>query len=320
MGGNPKVSIIIPCKEIDGYTLECVNYCKELDYDDYEVIVLPDNSDNLGGSVKGVIVIPTGNVTPGRKRNIGVKYAKGDLCAFIDSDARPGKSWLKNAVRYFNDPEVVAVGGPGLTPPEDSPMQKASGYILSSFIVGGLSSRYRDSGEVKESNDVHSCNFIVRKSVVEEIGWNEKYWPGEDSLMCLELKRRGMKVLEAPDVVVYHHRRPLFKAHLKQISRFGLHRGFFAKKYRGNSLRLTYFFPSILILFLVVGGVISYFYPIFRVMYFSLISAYLASTLVNAFLTKDVKLFLPVWVGTILTHLTYGAHFLAGLMKKELER
>jgi hypothetical protein len=138
--------------------------------------------------------------------------------------------------------------------------------------------------------------------------------------MCLELKRRGMKVLEAPDVVVYHHRRPLFKAHLKQISRFGLHRGFFAKKYRGNSFKLTYFFPSILILFLVVGGVISYFYPTFRVMYFSLISAYLALTLVNAFLAKDVKLFLPVWVGTILTHLTYGAYFLAGLMKKELER
>jgi cellulose synthase/poly-beta-1,6-N-acetylglucosamine synthase-like glycosyltransferase len=49
-----------------------------------------------------------------------VKYAKGEICAFIDSDARPEKNWLKNALPYLSDPEVVAVGGPGLTPPEDS--------------------------------------------------------------------------------------------------------------------------------------------------------------------------------------------------------
>jgi cellulose synthase/poly-beta-1,6-N-acetylglucosamine synthase-like glycosyltransferase len=39
---NPMVSIIIPCKEIDNYTKECVNYCKKLDYENYDIIVLPD--------------------------------------------------------------------------------------------------------------------------------------------------------------------------------------------------------------------------------------------------------------------------------------
>jgi hypothetical protein len=54
-------------------------------------------------------------------------------------------------------------------------MQKASGYILSSFMVGGLSSRYKSLGETRESNDIHSCNFIVRKSILKKIGWNEKF-------------------------------------------------------------------------------------------------------------------------------------------------
>jgi len=314
---NLMASIIVPCKRIDSYAKECIDYCKKLDYENYEIIVLPDEQNE---NIEGVKVIPTGNVTPGKKRNIGMKNAKGEILAFIDSDARPEKSWLRNAISYFKDSEVAAVGGPGITPPEDSLMQKASGYILSSFMVGGLSSRYKSLGEARESDDIHSCNFIARKSIVEKIGWNEKYWPGEDTLMCLEIKKLGKKMIEAPNVVVYHHRKPLFLAHLKQISGFGLHRGFFAKKYPKNSLKLTYFLPSLLVLFLVLGGVVSYFSSTFRTIYFSLVLAYLLLTFVDAALSKDVKLFFPVWIGTILTHLTYGVYFLVGLAKSELER
>jgi len=314
------VSIIIPCREIDDYTKECINHCRKLRYDNYEVIVLPDNYDDSTQTIKKVTIIPTGNATPGRKRNVGIKYAKGEICAFIDSDARPEKNWLKNALPYLSDPEVVAVGGPGLTPPEDSLMQKASGYILSSFMMGGLSNRCRKSGKARESDDIHSCNFIARKSIVEKVGWNEKYWPGEDTLMCLEIKNLGKRIIDAPDVIVYHHRKPLFREHLKQISRFGLHRGFFAKKYPKNSLKLTYFIPSFLVLFLVLGGIISYFYSTFRILFFGILLVYLALTFINAALSRDIKLFFPVWVGTILTHLTYGIYFLVGLTKRELKR
>jgi len=137
---NLMASIIVPCKRIDSYTKECIDYCKKLDYETYEIIVLPDEQNE---NLEGVKVIPTGNVTPGRKRNIGMKNAKGEILAFVDSDARPEKSWLRNAISYFKDSEVAAVGGPGITPPEDSLMQKASGYILSSFAVRGLLGRYK---------------------------------------------------------------------------------------------------------------------------------------------------------------------------------
>ena len=144
--------------------------------------------DFMSKEVDGVKVIPTGPVTPGAKRNIGVDNASGEICAFIDSDAYPDEDWLSNAVKYFEDPEVAAVGGPGLTPHEDSFMQKASGYVLSSFMVGNLSRRYKSVGAF-ESDDIHSCNFIARRSVLVEVGgWNEKYWPGEDTLLCLEIK------------------------------------------------------------------------------------------------------------------------------------
>jgi len=318
---NPSVSVIIPCKDIDAHTLECIDWCKELEYKNFEVIVLPDYDSSL---IKGVKIIPTGEVSPGRKRNIGIQNSSCEFLAFIDSDAYPRKDWLKNAVKYFSDIEVAAVGGPGVTPENDSIMQKAGGYVLSSFMVGGLANRY-NTGKPLISDDIHSCNFIARRSVLEEIGgWNEKYWPGEDTLICLGIKRLGKKMIESPEVVVFHHRRPLFVQHLRQVSRFGKHRGFFAKWFPETSLRLNYFFPSIFVLFLISGAFLHRMINSFLLFYISILSIYvfaaLAVSLISAASGKDLR-FLPlVFTGTIATHIVYGINFLAGLASRDMER
>jgi GT2 family glycosyltransferase len=200
-------------------------------------------------------------------------------------------------------------------------MQKAGGYVLSSFMVGTLSSRYKTKSSV-ESDDIHSCNFIARKSVILEAGgWNEKYWPGEDTLMCLGIRKLGKKLIESSEIVVYHHRRSLFKSHLKQVSRFGEHRGFFVKKFPQNSVRLTYFLPSLLVLSLVTGIFISLFFPVFAFVLLFGLAFYLALSLVAAASqVKKPQFVLSVWLGIIATHLIYGCFFLSGLAKRELKR
>jgi cellulose synthase/poly-beta-1,6-N-acetylglucosamine synthase-like glycosyltransferase len=315
---NSLVSIIIPCKDIDDYTRECIKHCNQLDYDNYEIILLPDDLEEI---IEGVKVIATGPVSPGIKRNIGVKNSRGEFCAFIDNDAYPRSDWLKNAVKYLENPAVGGVGGPGLTPEADGLIQKAGGYVLSSFMVGNLSSRYKTQQSF-ESDDIHSCNFIARKTVLKEAGgWNEKYWPGEDTLMCLAIKKLGKKLIESSDVVVYHHRRSLFRPHLKQVSRFGEHRGFFAKKFPANSLKPTYFFPSLLVLSLFAGVLLSFVFSFFVYIVVLGVVAYLALSLFAAALqVRKVKLILLVWSGMIVTHMVYGVFFLSGLIKRDLKR
>jgi cellulose synthase/poly-beta-1,6-N-acetylglucosamine synthase-like glycosyltransferase len=318
ISSEDRVSIIIPCKEIDNYTLGCIEFCQKLDHRNFEIIVLPDNA---AKPIEAVTTIPTGPVSPGEKRNIGVKNAKGEFCAFIDNDAYPRSDWLTNALKYLEDKEVGGVGGPGLTPDSDGLMQKAGGYVLSSFMVGSLSNRYKAQGCFK-SDDIHSCNFIARKSVVELAGgWNEKYWPGEDTLMCLAIKRTGKKLLECSDIVVYHHRRSLFCPHLKQVSRFGEHRGFFTKKYPENSVKLTYFIPSLLLFSLVAGLILSAFFHFFVfILILGILGYAILSLIASARQAKNAKIMLSVWLGIMVTHLVYGVFFLHGLAKRDLKR
>jgi cellulose synthase/poly-beta-1,6-N-acetylglucosamine synthase-like glycosyltransferase len=315
---NKSVSIIIPCKEINEYTKECIQHCLALDYPDYEIILLPDD---FTEKINGVKIIATGPLTPGAKRNIGVRNSTGEICAFIDSDAYPRKDWINNAIKYLKDPIVAGVGGPGLTPKEDNTLQKASGYIYSSFMVGNLSRRCKIKGN-SESDDIHSCNFLVKKSVLKEVnGWNEKYWPGEDALICLAIRNLGKKLIDASDVVVYHHRKPLFKNHLKQVWSFGIHRGFFAKKFKGNSLKLSYFAPSILVLSFAISPLFSLINRFFLNLTLVGIGLYLLACLLAALAeVKKPILTLLTWLGIIGTHFTYGISFLIGLMIKELRR
>jgi len=312
---NPFISIIIPCKEIDSYAKECVNHCKQLDYPSYEILLLPDGEST---EIEAVNVISTGPISPGAKRNIGIANSKGALCAFLDSDAYPREDWLKNSVKYFDDADVVAIGGPGITPEDDTLLQKASGFVLSSFVMGRLSNRYK-SKEFKESDDIHSCNFIVRKEIFENVKWNEKYWPGEDTLMCLGIIRLGNKMLEVPDVVVYHHRRPLFIPHLIQVSRFGIHRGFFVRTFPENSIKLVHFLPSILLISFLLGGLLSSTFLVIKQFFILGSITYFGLTFYAAML-KSVTSGLIVWLGLILTHFIYGVYFLIGLSKQELKR
>ena len=165
---NPKVSIIIPCREINSYTRESIEHCLSLDYPDFEVLVLPDSEPDIDFSK--VKVIPTGSIGPSEKRDLALNHASGEILAFIDDDAYPSECWLREAVKHFKDDDVAAVGGPAVTPPGDSLVAKASGFVFSSLLgSGSLRFRYMPKGQ-REVDDYPSCNFIIRKSVFQESG------------------------------------------------------------------------------------------------------------------------------------------------------
>ncbi len=316
---RPFVSIIIPCRRIDGTELECIEGCLSLDYPNFEVIVLPDDQQGTRLPNSPVTVVATGPVRPGVKRNRGLDHAKGEVIAFIDSDAFPDREWLTNAVDLLRIESVAVAGGPSLTPDTDTLPQKASGLVLASWLgAGSLAARYRRS-RIIEVDDLPTSNFVVHRSVLERMKDSlVNYWPGEDTYICRLVKSLGMRSLYSPNVVVYHHRRALFKSHLKQIWSYGLHRGYFAKKYPENSRRAIFFVPSAFLIGLVGGLPFSLLNTLIFQLYGIVLSLYAILCIVEGLRTRDLKAALYVPVGIFLSHLTYGAAFLTGLFSRRL--
>jgi len=313
------VSIIITCKKFNQNLAECILKCKELDYSDYEIIILPDERFEI--KEPGIKVIPTGNVFPAKKRDMALTHTEGEILAFLDDDAYPEKDWLKNAIRHFKEQDIAAVCGPAITPNNDSLMQQASGLVYASRLVSaGYVNRYKRGGSSVFVDDYPSCNFIIRRNIFEDIGgFNTSFWPGEDTILCLKVtKDMHKKILYDPEVLVYHHRRALFSAHLEQVSSYALHRGYFAKRFPENSLKFTYFVPSIFALGLILGAVLSLSAPLLRSIYFGVLALY-ALCVFTFSLNKDLRLIPLVFAGIISTHIAYGFSFLKGLLSSKLK-
>lgn len=314
-----KVSIIIPVKESNENLKECLQHCHRLNYPDYEIIVLPDEEERL--AYPNTRVISTGAIGPSEKRDIGIKYAQGEILAFLDDDAFPLKDWLKNALPYFEDENVAAIGGPGITPPNDGLREQASGLVYSSFLAtGSVSYRYAPKRE-REVDDFPTCNLLIRKSIMNSLGgFGVKFWPGEDTKLCLHIVRDlGKKIMYAPKVLIYHHRRPLFIPHLRQVRGYALHRGYFAKRFPHTSRRFSYFIPSLFVLGLFFGWLLGLIQPLFYKIYFGTILFYLLMVLLTSLKNRDPKKVLLVFFGIIATNLTYGVLFLKGLFSRRLK-
>lgn len=325
------VSIIIAVKAYCENLGECVSKCLELDFKDYEIIILPDSDFARGGvlSHPRVRMIPTGIVSPPKKRDVGAKYAKGEILAFLDDDTYPTKDWLKEAILIFKESDNIGcVCGPAITPSNDSILQKGSGLVYSSSLVSGNHVFRYIPKERREVFDFPSCNFLIRKDLFSQVGGFDKlFWPGEDTFLCLKVLEAEKRMIYSPRVLVYHHRRNLFKGHLNQIKSYALHRGYFAKKYPKTSLRFEYFIPSLFVIVLLTGGIASLSSSLAEGIYSLILTMYLvfilASSLSLVFGAKEnhvnrIKLLFLTVSGIFLTHITYGIYFIKGLLAKKM--
>ena len=224
------VSIVIPTTGNVKYIKGLVESVAKLDYpkENFELILIGDQETNLleknkrkakdNGINTTVIYDP---VAAGKKRNIGVNAAKGEIIAFTDDDTILREDWITNGVKHIEENEAyVGVGGPNFTPKSGLPFAKAVGRIFGSKFL--FSFRYT-IGHAKPREIAHNptCNYFIKKGVVNEIKFHDTLWPGEDVEFDIRLLKAGHKILYSPDVVVWHHRRSRPMAFLKQMFNYG---------------------------------------------------------------------------------------------------
>lgn len=248
------VSIIIPLKKINDYIKEETKYLLEQTYKNFEVVILPDSfsEEEIDLDIfrdKRIKIIETGAIPPALKRAKGVENSNGEILAFLDDDTYPEKDWLKNSLRAMETKNINALGGPAITSPKDNFSKQISGLIYGSALMSGKHKARYIPDKVQYVNDYPSCNFIITKELYKRVGgFDGEYWPGEDTILCNNIMKVNEKILYTPEALVYHHRRDLLFGHFKQLKGYAWHRGYFVKKFGGNSFELSYFIPSIFLL------------------------------------------------------------------------
>lgn len=312
------VAVVIACRTRTPYLDECLAHLARQTYRDFEVIVVPDEP--LVLDRPGVRTVPSGRVLPNRKRQIGTAASEAAIVAFIDDDAFPDPGWLAAAVPHFADPAVVACGGPAVTPDDDPPLLRASGAIFASVLVTAGTRRRYVPEPACDVDALPSCNLLVRREAfLRDVDATARYWPGEDILTCLFATSGGERIVYDPAVLVFHHRRAIFGPHLRQVWSYGRFRGFFVRRFARAPRHAAYLVPAAFVLAhaalpTAMGQRRS------RGPALLAIGAYAALVAWSARREGRAARANPwlVGLGIYLTHLTYGAAFIAGLLREEI--
>jgi len=207
----PRISVVMPCYNRGQYLEEALDSAlsQEGDFELLEVIVVDDHSDDPAtidllstiGSRGGVRVLSNpGRRGPAAARNVGIRAARGDWVAFLDSD----DVWLPGALAAqarvaAAEPECRWLGGDmhkwyadGRRDPRGSRMAGAiSGPLLRRDAPEGYVRLHRPVEASLQANLTWTSTTTVRRDLLLELGgYDESLRKSEDGHLWIRLAAR----------------------------------------------------------------------------------------------------------------------------------
>lgn len=305
--------IVVPSIAVDDLLIRCVTECR-VHHPDTEVIVVVDDPTDAH-RVNGIArVVTSASRSIGAKRNQAVAVSDSRYVAFIDSDAYPAEGWLTNAVRILDSrSDLAVVGGPNVSPPQQTGWEWAVGRAHRSVLVDGWwNFRKNPDAVARDVSDLPSCNMVIRRSDYELVGgMNEELFSAEDIDLCIRLIASGRYIHFTPDVLVFHKDRGLTSFVVQRFT-FGV--AMLPLLRRGSRPRMSYIAISVAIslfvLFLALGP-LAYRIRSVRLLWLSLVCTYaLVVSFEAARLTRGRKGLFRVVTMLVIGNLTPGVGLL----------
>jgi glycosyltransferase involved in cell wall biosynthesis len=215
----PKVSVVV-CAYNAARTLpECLRSLGEIDYPEYEVILVDDGSKDhtpeIAAEFPQVRYIRQVNRGLSVARNVGAEHATGEIIAYTDADCVADPDWLRCLVQAMQNQQVDAIGGPNITPHSD-------GWSAQCVAASPGNPSHVMLDDCRAEH-IPGCNMAFRRDVLMKLGGFDPQYrqAGDDVDMCWRLLDEGGSIGYAPGGFVWHHRRETVAAYLKQQIGYG---------------------------------------------------------------------------------------------------
>jgi GT2 family glycosyltransferase len=210
----PRVSVVL-CTHNGARTIRrTMEGLAQLEYPDYEVIVVDDRSTDetvsIGREFDARIVSVKDMVTGGDHaasgglsvaRNLGLAQATGEIVAYLDDDAWPDEHWLMYLADAFAHSSHAAIGGPNVAPAGDGLVAECVAHAPGGPTHVLLTDRLAEH--------LPGCNMAFRADRLRAIGGFDPQFriAGDDVDVCWRIQQKGWTLGFTAGAMVWHHRR-----------------------------------------------------------------------------------------------------------------
>lgn len=207
---KPFITVMIPSHNEEGVIAQTVEKALEMDYENFEVIVIDDRSEDNTASVIRALEAKYDKVTalvrdkdayPGKSAvlNDAMLLAKGEAVLVFDADARVAPDFLSKLVPHLEPEDVGAVQARKVIINKDynflTRCQNNEYTLDAHFQIG------RDA--VKGAVELRGNGELIKRTALEDIGLWNKDTITDDLDMSTQLHIKGWDVRFCPDVMVY---------------------------------------------------------------------------------------------------------------------
>jgi len=212
-GYFPFVSIIVPVYNEEKVITESVRSLLELNYSNYEIIIVNDGSsdntnevaESLVGYRKGrygevkISLINKPNGGKAKALNAGIRFSKAEIVLCMDGDSQLSEDSLLLSVRHFANSQIGAVAG------NVKVMNRGKFFtdLQALEYIEGLNMARSAQSFINLVNIIPGPVGLFRKKAVEEAGYYSSDTFAEDADMTLKLLANGWKIYYEQNAVSY---------------------------------------------------------------------------------------------------------------------
>jgi hypothetical protein len=216
----PKVAVIILNWNGKDQTLDCLASLRQLDYPEYEVVVVDNASED--GSVQAVRVsYPEVTVIENRKNlgfaqgnNVGMKYAlsSADYVLLLNNDTVVAPQFLKSLIGAAETDPQIGMAGPTIYYFDRPQIIWSAGGAID-WKHGSTRMLHldeEDCGQLEAQphpvDFVTGCALLIKASVIRQVGLLDPRFFAyyEETEWCVRAARAGFHILHVPQAHIWH--------------------------------------------------------------------------------------------------------------------